>query len=303
MLLIRKLTIDQAKEVWKTCVGKNNVMPFASFEWYNTWISVHKEEWQPYLLFIAGDTLAPFVKKNDLIQFTHSFTDCNDLIGHIDEDVWLSILEFLRQDGVKKIEFENISEDSETTSFFKRYIPQNQNGIIVPAKTTPILYLPSSFEEYLGTIKPKRRKYKKFQREYPELKLMKSTAPEKDIDFLISLLEKDSHKNLSLTPQKISFFKGVALSCKKYAWIHLLSVEKNIISVLFMFTYTTSVMLYNSAFEREKYPNAGTYLILSAIKKSIEEGYKKFNFLIGKEEYKYELGAKDFPLYSISIDF
>lgn len=299
-----KLTIDQAKEVWNSYLGNNDRIPTASFEWYNTWISVHQEEWQPYLLSVDKLTIAPFVRKNDLIKFTQSYTDFNDLIGDKNEEIWLSLLEFIRQDGVRKIEFENIPENSPTTLFFKDYVARNQNGTVIPAKTTPFLVLSNTFEEYISqpSIKSKRRKYNKFQREYPNLKIIKSATPEKDIDFLIGLLEKDSHKNASLLPQKISFFREIASSCRKNVWIHILSLEGKIISVLYMFINPTSVMLYNSAFDREAYPNAGTYLILDAIKRSIEDGYKEFNFLIGKESYKYELGAKDAPLYSVFIN-
>src|SRR5207302_1479453 len=119
----------------------------------------------PYVLLINSRTIAPFVRKNALVQFAHKYTDFNDLIG-IKKNIWTSILEFLKKDGVKKIEFENIPENSETVSFVKQLSIENKAYTISPTKTSPVLMLPNTFEEYLASIREKRKKYRKFQREY-----------------------------------------------------------------------------------------------------------------------------------------
>jgi CelD/BcsL family acetyltransferase involved in cellulose biosynthesis len=82
----------------------------------------------------------------------------------------------------------------------------------------------------------------------------------------------------------------------------LLKENEKIVGAQLMFVNVNSVMVYASGYDRDYYPNAGTFLLMSAIKQAIEEENKEFSFLKGKEHYKYEFGARDFGLYSVSID-
>lgn len=59
--------------------------------------------------------------------------------------------------------------------------------------------------------------------------------------------------------------------------------------------------LYNSGFDRECCQNAGFYLKTMSIKRAIENGLKEYNFLQGSERYKYDLGGKDFFVYTIYL--
>lgn len=300
MSTINILPLGEAKEIWdKVLTSTKLPMPMFSFEWYSSWISINNQEWQPYILLINNTTLAPFVRKGEVVQFAHAYTDFNDLIGPV-ENIWPLVLEFLKQAGIKRLELENIMEGSATVSFFQAFFENHKNGSITAAKTAPFLTLPNTFESYISTIKSKRRKYHKFQRDYPNTTILKSNQPEKDIDTLITLMKIDPTK--ILTPQKEAFFKTIALDCKPYIWMQLLKVENEIIGILYMFIDNKSVRLYINGCNKEKYPNVGNYLIIETIKEAIGKGYEEFSFLIGPESYKYELGAQDFSLYSVTLD-
>jgi len=113
-------------------------------------------------------------------------------------------------------------------------------------------------------------------------------------------MRKNPIKEASFTAQKEAFFREISAVCKWSIKMLLLKVKEETVAIQVMFVHDKSVMVYISGYDREKCPNAGTYLLMAAIKDAIEEGYQQFDFLRGKEPYKYELGAKDFTLYSIS---
>lgn len=298
---IRVLSIEnpETKKIWdQILIGSNLPMPMFSFEWYKSWVEAHNKDWEPYILLINDKTIAPFVKSSSLIQFAHYYSDFNDLVGSTEES-WPIILDFLKQNGIKQINLENIVQDSVTVSFFKKYLETN-TGIITPAKTAPFLTLPATFEEYISTVKSKRRKYRKFQNDFPDAQVVKSIEPEKDIDILLSLLKMDPAKNVS--SEKDFFSKAIAANCKSYIWMQKLEFNGDVAGVLFMFTHNEKVMLYINGCNKDLYPNIGTYLIMEAIKLSIEQKYKEFSFLRGREAYKYELGAQDLLLYTVTID-
>lgn len=302
-LNIEKVPLARAEEIWNTILAKTELpLPMFSYEWYQTWVTVNSTKWDPYILLIDNQTIAPFIRNNDIVRFASSpFTDFNDIIGPI-KNLWPKILQFLINDHVKRVEFENIVESSETVSFFKEYLENNTKGTITADKTAPFLTLPPTFKEYLSTIKNKRRKYHKFEREYPNSILANSTNIDIDVSSLITLMKTNPIKLASFTREKEAFFKQIAKICPKNISLQVLKIRDETIATMYIFLHEKKAMLYISGYDREKHPNAGTYFMITAVKHAIENGYEEFSFLLGKEQYKYELGAKDLLLYSIAVD-
>lgn len=297
---VEQLEFSHAKPVWDNLVEQyGGITPFCTFEWYEAWMSTFGTEYEPYILHING-TLAPFIKSGTSVFLYSKSTDYLDIIG--DKRNLKGILSYLKQEGIQEVVIEKLHPNSETIAFFKEYLSENPSlGIIETANTTPTLTLPSTFEEYLATIKEKRRKYKKFMNENPTATVLTSTTPETDIDTLLSLMDLISFKKESSTPIRQAFFKKIARACKKFIWMQYVEVEGKTIASQILFPYKDEVMIYISGHEGDAYPNVGTFLIISAIKESIEKGFKKFNFLNGDRSYKYELGAVDVPLFKVTI--
>ena len=68
------------------------------------------------------------------------------------------------------------------------------------------------------------------------------------------------------------------------------------------FDYNGSIYLYNSGYDPAYTSlSAGLICKILAIKASIEQGKKRFDFLKGSEFYKYHLGGKEVPLYRCQI--
>ena len=68
------------------------------------------------------------------------------------------------------------------------------------------------------------------------------------------------------------------------------------------FANQDELWLYNSGFDPEfSFYSTGVVLKALSIKKAVEDGKKKYDFLRGGERYKYELGAKDLQLFRIEM--
>jgi len=68
------------------------------------------------------------------------------------------------------------------------------------------------------------------------------------------------------------------------------------------FLFKDEVLLYNSGFDPQySYLSPGLVLKAYLIRKSIEEGKKRFDFLRGGEKYKYDLGGKERKLYKVTF--
>jgi CelD/BcsL family acetyltransferase involved in cellulose biosynthesis len=62
------------------------------------------------------------------------------------------------------------------------------------------------------------------------------------------------------------------------------------------------LLLYNSGYERA-YAGLSVGLLSKAmaLQRAIEQGIRRFDFLRGAEPYKYDLGARDVPVYRCVI--
>ena len=75
----------------------------------------------------------------------------------------------------------------------------------------------------------------------------------------------------------------------------LLKIEGKIATGIMSFESQDEYWLYNSGYDPEfSYYSVGLLLKAHSIKKAIEAGKKKYDFLRGNERYKYELGGKRF---------
>ncbi len=61
-------------------------------------------------------------------------------------------------------------------------------------------------------------------------------------------------------------------------------------------------LLYNSGYDPSyAYLSVGLLSKALALRKAIEEGKTRFDFLRGAEPYKYDLGARDVPVYRVAV--
>lgn len=296
--MIEKLLLKDASTTWKqfesSCI-------FSQYEWHKTWFETEGHEYEPYILLVNNTVLAPFARKDDDIIFSaQRFSDYSDILGSDENKLfaWNEILEYLKQDGVKTVHLKNISHKSTTISFFQSLFPLS----ITQQDTTPVLFLPDTFDEYISSL-PRRseikRKLKRFEEENPHAVIRKSTDCEKDLPHLITLMKHHPEKQTYLTKPVEDFF--LRLGTLPHISLLFLQVNNEYVAGRLFFEDEKTIYGYNSGYISGKYSGSGYYLLLQLIRQAITNKKKIYNFLRGSESYKYELGAKDFAICEVKV--
>lgn len=255
-------------------------MPFSTYEWINIWHETIGKEWEPYILNINDEVIAPFARKNNEIIFSggDEVADYLDIIGPDEKKIqaWQEIKSYLHG---STLHLHNIPQNSPTLEVF----PHQKED------TTPITALPPILDK--KNQHEMERKIRKFERENANIKFRDGN----NIEILLSLMKLDPRKKDFLTPDMEQFFRK----------IHTMGVVTEIlvgnipVAALLAFRVGDTLMSYNSGFDETHFSGAGFYLKAMHIKRAIENGIRVYNFLQGSERYKYELGGKDFFVYRI----
>ncbi len=222
-------------------------------------------------------------------------TDYGDIVGD-----WQAFLGWFKQQGVKSLQLDYVREDSATATLA---------GVREKKLVAPYLDLPSSWEEYLATLERKHRKElkRKIERLEETESFYECTEETLDTDFqefvrLHRLSDPDKNKFMSQAMAKFFYeLKTVRVSDWE-AKLCFLKVEGKPVAAVMTLENENEVWLYNSGYDPQfSYLSVGLLLKAYKIKKAIEVGKKRYDFLRGSERYKYELGAQDRQLYQILV--
>lgn len=292
-----------AREVWERALSVDDrFMPFMSYDWHKVWYETLGKEYSPLVLAHNQSLVFPFAVKGGRVIFSggNDTSDYLEMIG-ISKDssyVWDEVLLYLAARGLTTLTLSNVPEGP-TVALFR-----SKDARVWQENTTPLLDLPQTFEEYLVNLprrwrKELKRKMRNFEEQHNDAYLEEVGS----IDCLISLMKKNEDKRAFFDrPGMENYFRKVHATFPEMARIRCLSVQGELAASIYYFETPTSYLLYNSGFDKEKYTSAGLYLKILNIKQAIEQGKQKYNFLQGNERYKYELGAKDFWVYTITLD-
>jgi len=198
--------------------------------------------------------------------------------------------------GYKKIQLDYVREDSETYSAFAKSYGETKQEV------APYIDLPESWEEYLSGLK--RRYRKELKRKIKRLEAVEYQVTQEDnlTEFVRLHRLSDPKKNKFMSEPMARFFKDV-YKTKFPGWqtsLSFLKIEDKYAAGVMSFISQDEWWLYNSGYDPQfSFYSAGVILKALSIKKAIEAGKKKYDFLRGSERYKYELGGKDLQLYKL----
>jgi CelD/BcsL family acetyltransferase involved in cellulose biosynthesis len=177
---------------------------------------------------------------------------------------------------------------------------------------TAVLSLPPSFDAYLDQLGRSRRhevrrKLRRFEEAAPDACLTTATGEtlEADLeDFFAMHRASEGEKGKFMGPERAGFFTRIARTFEPLGLLSLdfLEVGGKRVACTFSFTYSGTFYLYNSAFD----PAAGALspgimIVVLLMRRCIEQGMARFDFLRGTERYKFDLGAERLPLHSVTI--
>ncbi len=178
---------------------------------------------------------------------------------------------------------------------------------------SPYVPLPGSFEAYVEALGKKdrhelRRKLRRAAEALPGLSLrVVETRGELSRDFpAFVALHRRSHadKREFMDDRMAEFFREAAeafldAGCLRLAF---LSSGTEDVAVAFQLAWRGALMLYNSGFapdRREASP--GLVLVARCIEDAIRLGMREYDFLRGRERYKYDLGGRDRAVYEAVV--
>jgi CelD/BcsL family acetyltransferase involved in cellulose biosynthesis len=278
--------------------------PFQTLTWMRAW----QEAFAPngHLMIVSDaekKVIAPFGihESTATLMGAPELTDHEDSIGS-DASItscWPDIIETLKTNAVTSLHLTNIWANSPTLTFFKEY----PHATVTQSETTPYMDLPGTWEAYVESLPKKERhelerKLRKFEREHPTVAISTS---ETTLDALITLMKLDPRKAAFFTAPVEQFFRMIPTITPDTTQIMMLTVDGSQAAGVIGFICDDTYYLYNSGFDEMNFKGAGFYLKAMNIKWAIENGIKKYNFLRGNERYKYELGGKDFGVYTITV--
>lgn len=174
------------------------------------------------------------------------------------------------------------------------------------------LNLPSSWEEFLENLDSKdrhelRRKLRRIGREtsfsMEEIREPSSLSPKMKIFFD---LHRKSRKDKAefMTSEMENFFLNLSTLFAGKGWLQLsfLKAAGKEIATFLSFDFMGTEYVYNSGYDPQAAGlSPGIVLAALCIREAIGKGTKHFNFLRGKENYKYHLGGKEEKIYRVSV--
>ncbi len=178
---------------------------------------------------------------------------------------------------------------------------------------SPFVPLPPTWEAYVEALGKKdrhelRRKLRRAGEALPGLSWrVAETRDDLSRDFPSFVgLHRKSHpdKNDFMDDRMEGFFREAAEAFLDAGWLRLavLSSGTEDLAAAFQLSWRGALMLYNSGFDtgrREASP--GVVLVARCIEDAIGLGMREYDFLRGRERYKYDLGGRDRVVYKAVV--
>lgn len=299
---------EPLRNLWDAALPQDPLasMPFMTFAWHAHWFTYFGND--EHLSVFADPTaniILPMSIAGGVAHFSggEEIADYLDAVGAVDRkiDAWKIALPILKERGATAFNLRNIPAESPTLTFFRNLA----GSVIKQEDTTPIIALPANFDEYLLTLDRKnrhelKRKVKKFETEHGNLTFNSAKGNAVSMAALLTLMRNDPDKVTFLTPIMEKFFTGLPAVLHDTVMQFTLHKEDRIIATTLAFRTSDSLLLYNSGFD-PAYPGAGWYIKVKTIGWAIDQHIRFYNLLQGNERYKYDLGAKDNPIYNIYL--
>jgi CelD/BcsL family acetyltransferase involved in cellulose biosynthesis len=177
----------------------------------------------------------------------------------------------------------------------------------------PFLPLPSSWDDYLGSLPSKlrheiRRKARRLEAEAGPYRIARSTPStlREDLDLFVELhRSSEGPKGVFMRPGMEIFFRrlGEEFLDAGVFRLNLLEVGERRVAGTIGFAYGGLAYLYNSAFDHAWGAlSPGMVLVAEDIREAIDEGRSGFDLLRGDYGYKYRFGAERRPVKRLLVE-
>jgi len=261
--------------------------------------------------------IAPLLIKGQTASIMGSAHVCDYLdfvvAPGMEVDFFTVLLDDLAQKGINHLDLRPLRPDSTVLTNLVGIARKRGCQVLCNLEDVSLeIDLPYTWEKYLGTLIGKqrhevRRKLRRLgEAGNVNYRTVEDSAAVHDVmDAFINMFsESGEDKATFMTAQMESFFRSLADTMAEAGLLRLGILELDMLptAMVMCFDYNDCVYLYNSGYN----PNYGSLSVgilskVLCIKDSIQRDRKRFDFLKGREPYKYHLGGKEIPLYNCHI--
>lgn len=309
---------------WAGLVGQSpQAMPFVTPAWQRVWLR-HFQNGRTARILTAreGERLigvAPFVSDGSRAEFVGHYSICDymDVVvtPGFERPFFGSVVERLAADGVTEFDLRGLRESSPTLAA----LPETAEaaGFEVTREEeaiSPSVCLPSSWDEYLGTLSKKdrhelRRKMRRLESIGGDVELRVVTSSDEAstlLDTLFALMRASSHHKQEFLDRRgiEAFFREIvpAMADEAMLRFYVLTFDGQPVASVLNFDLNGGLYMYNSGYD-PAYSRYAVGLMSKAmlVRDAIEQGRSCVDFLRGDESYKYDLGGKDQVVYRLLL--
>lgn len=320
---------EALKREWEALLSASRFQnPFLTPAWNEIWLKHFGNSLQTMIILfraVGGDLLALGAfsslngkegKKGLALWGSADVCDYRDLIisSGQEEETCRELARFFGMGSWDFLELNGISEFSPTIQVLPPLMRSFGFRVVQEVEEISVyLKLPSTWERFLEELSAKdrhelRRKIRRLEREAKfEFSGMEGNpfVPERMEAFFTLHRKSGKDKAEFMTPAMVEFFRELSIRYQEKGWLNLsfLKVEEKDAAAFLSFDFQGTEYVYNSGYD----PQFGRFspgIILSSqcIRRAIEKGMTHFNFLRGREDYKYNLGGKEEKICRIRVE-
>jgi len=261
--------------------------------------------------------IAPLIVNKGAASFIGS-TDVCDYLDFVvapgrERDFFSVLLDDLREKGINHLDLRPLRPDSTVLTHLVSIAQNRKYDVLYQQEEVSLeLDLPSTWEEYLAILTTKQRHEvrRKLRRLWEagnvEHHCVEASQEVGDyLDIFLKLFSLSRNEKVGFMNSKMeSFFRSLAKAMAEIELLRFGIIKLNTqpAAITMGFDYNDSHYLYNSAYDPQfNSLSVGLLCKVLCLKESIERGKKKWDFLKGREAYKYQLGGQEIPLYCCQI--
>jgi CelD/BcsL family acetyltransferase involved in cellulose biosynthesis len=296
--------------------GGGNV--FSSWEFQSVWFETIGRNCEPVTLAVRDNGrlvgIIPLVLKGQCLAFSggEDVSDYLDMLIEKGSEIpaLTAFMSYLEENPWGQVELFSLRANSPTLKHLPVIAAQYKWHVEVSEQDVcPIVCLPDNWDSYLASLNKKdrhelRRKIRRLENDETSEFCLGTNLAEDTLNFLKLHKNSDDDKAIFMTDEMEEFFKRIAQELEKKGQygMYLIKVAGKVVSAVMCFFTPTELLLYNSGFDRN-YGHLSVGLLTKAfcLRDAIERGLPVFNFLRGREPYKYHLGGKDEIVYRMLI--
>lgn len=313
---------------WETLLGASRLQnPFLTPLWNEIWLRHFGKSLQPQVILFRASGGALLAvgsfsnpagqggQKGLTLSGSTDVCDYRDIIiaPGKEEEVFQALGRFFAEGPWEYLEFNGISEFSPTRQFLPALMPLFGFPVVQEVEEVALyLDLPITWEAFLERLSSKdrhelRRKMRRLEKElaFEILRVDDGLSLRAGMEIFFALHRKSrKDKAEFMTPQMEAYFQEISTRFREKGWLNLsfLKVSGKEVAAFFSFDFAGTEYVYNSGYDPEFARfSPGIVLAAQCIRQAIERRMTGFNFLRGREDYKYHLGGREEKIYRIRV--